>query len=485
MPIVRSLPALLLSWLVLAACGDDLEGDDDICAAADALADRDILERLRALPHVASIEERSADGHRYFYIGFDQPVDHGDPEGQHFTQYLTLRHVDERGPLVLGTTGYANFYLDFPMEPTLLMDANQIVIEHRYFLPSRPQPTDWSHLRVVQSADDHHEIARAFHCVYDGPWVSTGASKGGMTSIYHRHLYPDDVDATVAYVAPDSHADGDIRYDAWFDEVLPASCLERVRALQVDILTNRRAAMVERAVLQEEADAEFPITYTRVAIEVAVESAVAGIEWSFFQYVGVGACDDEEHPYYLPDASASDDEVWDWLRRVSRPDSLSDESLAALEPYYYQAYAELGYPSTEDPHLEKLLEFGPEDYAGTDPPVVPSYDPAAVFAAASWVREDAERVLFLYGQYDPWTAGAFDLGSNRSVARYVVPAGTHGSAIGDLPDADETDALAALEDWTGVQPSLMVAFRALWRLAQPAEEPRLPIHALHMSRGGR
>ncbi len=468
---IRLLVAVLLSCAAVTACGGDDSETPDAGLSPDAPTG-DILERLRALPHVVSVEERMTDepGYRYFSIGFDQPVDHEDPGGQHFTQFITLIHRDEHAPFILGTTGYGNYYLDVPMEPTVLLDANQIIVEHRYFLPSRPEPTDWSRLRVVQAAADHHDIALSFHQIYDGAWISTGGSKGGMTSIYHRHLYPDDVDGTVAYVAPYNQAAGDTRYDAWFDEVLPADCLQRVRDAQVDLLQNRRQALVDRAT----ADADFNgIEYTRVALPVAVESAVVGAEWAFFQYTGVTECD------AIPGPSASDDDAWNWLHAVNNPDGLSDDSLTFFEPYYYQSYAELGYPSTTDPHLEGLLEFGPDDYAGTDPPEIPEYDPAAVDAAASWVKTDATAVIFVYGEYDPWTAGAFDLGSNQAVTRYTVAAGTHGSSLVDLPAAEQAAAFATLEAWTGVAPAQS---RLRARLLPPPREPHLPIHALEMAR---
>jgi PS-10 peptidase S37 len=487
----RAFLLALLGSCVLAACGgddddlgDDQVGEPDAASGSpdagpvepDAATTVDIGERIAALPQVVSVEELDTDleGYRYFSIGFDQPVDHENPEGQRFTQFLTLIHRDEHAPFVLGTTGYDNFYFDYPMEPTLLLDANQMIIEHRYFEPSRPDPTDWSFLRVVQGAADHHEIAQAFHQIYDGAWISTGASKGGMTSIYHRHLYPGDVDGTVAYVAPYNQAAGDTRYDVWFDEVPPADCLQRIRDAQVDYLQNRRQAMVGRA----RADAEaLGIEYNRVELPVAVESAITGIEWSFFQYTGVEYCET------IPDASFNNDDAWAWLAAVSNPSGLSDASLDAYDAYYYQAYAELGYPSTADPHLEGLLRFGPDDYAGTEPPEIPEYDPAVVDAAADWVREEASQMIFLYGEYDPWTAGAFDIGTNEAVDTYTVAAGTHGASLVDLPAAERDAAFATLEEWTGVAPVAPV-LRSSWLVRRP-REPRLPLHALAMARRAR
>ena len=472
----RSLAAALA--LALVACGGDDDATDGTAVDAGPTSTGDeLVDRIAALPGVASVDELETDisGYRYFSIGFDQPVDHEDPDGQRFVQYLTLIHRDEHAPFILGTTGYGNYYGDIPMEPTALLDGNQLIIEHRSFLPSRPEPTDWSFLRVVQGAADHHAIAESFHQIYDGAWISTGGSKGGMTSIYHRHLYPDDVDGTVAYVAPHNQAAGDLRYDGWFDEVLPADCLQRVRDAQVDFLNNRRAALVERATAQAEDDG---VAYTRVAMGPAIESAIAGVEWAFFQYTGVSQCDE------VPGPDSTDDEAWQWLSEVNGPEGLSDEQLDFFEPYVYQAYAELGYPSTPDDHLAGLFEFTDADYADAEPSALPEeFDPSAVDAAAEWVKEAAGRVLLVYGEYDPWTAGAFDLGGNAGVVRLDVPAGTHNVGILDLEAADQVAALQLLEEWTGVAP-VLPALRARWFTMRP-REPRPPLHAWQRARRAR
>src|SRR6266545_7632293 len=131
MDVGRPLLSAILLAAILSACGGDDSGDGpevDAGAAAD-----EFVARIQALPHVISVVEMPTQqvGYRYFYIGFDQPVDHADEAGQHFTQFLTLIHRDEHAPLVLASTGYSNYYNDQPTEPTELLAANQIVIEHR------------------------------------------------------------------------------------------------------------------------------------------------------------------------------------------------------------------------------------------------------------------------------------------------------------------------------------------------------------------
>ena len=70
----------------------------------------------------------------------------------------------------------------------------------------------------------------------------------------------------------------------------------------------------------------------------------------------------------------------------------------------------------------------------------------------SWVANEGERLLFLYGEFDPWTAGAFELGDATDSLKVVVPQGTHLSALAELPEDELAQVTEALERWTGVQP---------------------------------
>ena len=72
---------------------------------------------------------------------------------------------------------------------------------------------------------------------------------------------------------------------------------------------------------------------------------------------------------------------------------------------------------------------------------------------ADWVDTEGSKLLFIYGENDTWTAGAFDLGDATDSSLYTVTGGTHGSSIADLSQADRTEVYETLERWTGVSPS--------------------------------
>ena len=125
-----------------------------------------------------------------YEIFLDQPLDHKDPFGSKFSQRIYLSHKDVSRPVVLVTEGYTAGH-NFVKELHEILNANQIVVEHRYFGKSVPDSMDWHYLNIEQAARDHHRIVELFRKIYPGKWVNCGWSKGGQTAIFHRYFYPD------------------------------------------------------------------------------------------------------------------------------------------------------------------------------------------------------------------------------------------------------------------------------------------------------
>lgn len=61
-----------------------------------------------------------------------------------------------------------------------------------------------------------------------------------------------------------------------------------------------------------------------------------------------------------------------------------------------------------------------------------------------------QRMLFIYGENDPWSTNAFEVSRRNDSYRFFTPAGNHGASILDLPDAEQTLALERLSVWAGV-----------------------------------
>jgi hypothetical protein len=449
-------------------------GDDPGPGNPDVVADpsADILVRLRAIPGLTVQENPNGSnlpaGYRFFVMQYNQPVDHAHPECQRFEQRLTLLHTSATKPMVLFTSGYYVSTSPGRSEPTQLLGANQVSLEHRFFPPSIPEPADWSHLTIRQSADDFHRITQALKPIYTGKWVSTGGSKGGETVVFFRRFYPDDVDATVAYVAPIARRD-DERFPA-FQVVVggdaQTACRERLWAFQRETLS-RRERMLDLLRIHAQ-DTGLP--YTQLGFEQALEHAVIETYFAFWQYDAPSRCTQS-----IPDTTASDEDLLATLDNEVGLISFSDPGINGYAAYYYQAALELGWPQPYEAHLGSLIH-----YPGTDtgdvysPPGIPFiHRPQAMVDIQDWVSFQGQRLMFVYGSLDPWTAAAYAPGNAQDSYFYLVPGGNHGARIVQLPSDQQQAARATLNRWMGLS-TLKYAPPVSLEEEPPLFGPRLP-----------
>lgn len=446
--------------IAASGCGDNL--------ARPPLSPSQLLHELRMLPGVTVREQPTEQPNAHYYVlYFTQPVDHNDPGQGTFQQEVSLLHRSDLAtvPLVVETTGYADYIHDQPVELTRLLSANQVSIEHRYFGESRPVPTDWTKLTIQQMADDEQVIIQALRTIYRGPLLTTGGSKGGMTAIYHRVFHADDneVDGTVAYVAPISFGAPDKRYPEYIDRINAEPCKESVRQVAIQLLSTHREAMCQYAEQQTDH------TYTRVAVGPAVESAIVNLEWTFWQYFGVHECGN------VPTADADEDALFAFLDKFSPVSDNDDEKISYFEPYYYQAYAELGYPDGGAAYLLPYLSFTDDDYAGELPTPEPTLDAQAMLRIYDAVEHHGNRLLFIYGEWDPWSRGKFGIGEATDSEILTQPQGTHNARIETLEISDREIALSKLKAWTGVVPHMPASARRVGFVEQSDVPPvRLP-----------
>ena len=184
----------------------------------------DLHSKLESLPGVVYVEElKTGDSfNEKFLILFEQYLDPSVPEAGKFRQRVFISHKSYDAPVVYITEGYSADYAEsenYVNELSRILDANQICVEHRYFSQSVPEDIDWSYLTTSLAAGDHHNILVSLKSLYQKKWVSTGISKGGQTCLLYQMYYPNDVTATVAYVAPVATALEDGRHELFINNI--------------------------------------------------------------------------------------------------------------------------------------------------------------------------------------------------------------------------------------------------------------------------
>ncbi|QSQ16673.1 hypothetical protein JY572_11755 [Myxococcus landrumensis] len=445
---------VLSTALLLQACGDAalLESSAPGAARLQAThpltagvgASEDILTQLQSVPGLTVVAEDPAPypGTRFFRLSFEQPTDHRRPHGERFPLLMTLLHRSAAAPMVLASTGYGADDFYYEEEPTKLLEANQLAVGHRFFTPSRPASSNWRHLNIWQSANDSHRIIQAFKPLYPQRWLHTGISKGGMAAVYHRYFFPADVDATVAYVAPNSHGVNDVRYEDFLNRVGDEPCRTRLRAFQREVLVRREEVLP----LMEEWAATNGFTFHHLGMDRAFEFSVITGPFAMWQFGGARAC-----ALTPPPGAPAADLFW-FLNGIAVTQGYSDADLKSIEPYYYQAATELGAFRAPTQHLSGLLRY-PGQYspaALVSFPITEPFNPGLMRRVEHWVHHWGGQMLFINGANDPWSTGAFTVRERNDSFRFDVPNGNHLANITRLPEAQRAVALERLFSWMDV-----------------------------------
>ncbi len=320
-----------------------------------------------------------------------------------------------------------------------MLEANFISSSHRYWPGSAPNSLyDLQFLTIAQAAADHHAIVTKFREVYQGVWLSAGVSKGGMTVIYHRRFYPDDVDATVAIAAPFKFSTSDERYSEFLLTIGTPQARQRVYDFQ-------RLALERREALVPLFEAWFPENGYALYHDPdeSFESVVTGFLAEFWEQRLISDIDQ------IPGNESTDQEILECLRGVEDFVRYSEHGLAQGVPFFYQAYTETGLESSTTNHLDDLLVTDRIDILGffADRGVYPVYDSTTTYDIYNWVIDSGDNMIFLYGENDPWTAGAVELTGATNAIKVVNPGDNHSVFINELPDADRDRVIAALEQW--------------------------------------
>ncbi|MFE0193102.1 S28 family serine protease [Streptomyces sp. NPDC058989] len=422
-------------------------------AAAPAAATRpaagDLSTRLAAIPGMRVVKENPAPaGYRSIELRYRQPVDHRHPDRGAFEQRLFLLHRATDRPMVLHTNGYDLDYQDPALraEPTEILKSNQISVEQRYFGTSTPHPTDWTKLDIWQAATDHHRIVRALRTLYRAPWISTGGSKGGMATVYHRRFYPHDVAGSVAYSALNNTGNRDgTAEDRFLERVGSAACRDALTAVQRELLGARRMQTAGR--IARSAAAHGDTLHIVGGADRLLEFTTLMLPERFWMAQGEEGCG------RIPGRGATGAALYAWFDGVMGLQGYTDLSVSLVTASFYQLGTQLGMSERAAPQLAGLLRHpGIQRIRTLVPRNIPMrFQPAAMPDIDRWVRRHGSELMFVYGGNDPVRAHPFRTGpGSRDTHVYVGPHAGHHMSLDKLTPGDRERATATLRRWAGV-----------------------------------
>ena len=429
----------LLVWMVI------------LCAAP-VLAQTDLEKKLFDLPDVRFEKIKAPDGFSAAYLlQVRQPIDHHDESKGYFYQRVWFTHRGFDKPTVINTAGY-HCNANRIYEMTELLNANQLRVEHRFFGTSTPDKTDdkkipasmYQYLNMEQATADLHHIRELFAQIYPNKWAATGISKGGMTCLYYRYFYPDDVDVSVPYVAPVDTTYEDPRIYQFLKKQGNKSCRKHIRQIQDRLLTDREDALLRLKWYTKGKG----YTFDYLGFEKAFEYGVLEYPFSFWQ---VGhQCKD------IPDKNAPMDEIVEYFNKVVGLSLFSDSEIETFGSHYYQAATETGYYGyLTEPFAGKLKKLTGHPHATFVPQKMKTtYHKELSNKLYNWCQTKGNHIIYIYGKRDTWTAAGVPKSDQVDSEWFIMDGRSHIDArIKNFNPEEKARFDAALNKWINWTPS--------------------------------
>ena len=489
---------LLLSALLLGGCTSNKKptssstdssttetssssGEDETSKLEGTIEER--LNQLKCVSSVKSIFVESKKFAKVFKISFKQYIDHNHKELGTFNQKVELGFNNLSKPTVYVTSGYmtndTNYqYQDNENEIAFLLKCNYLFVEHRYFGKSTPVDIDydnnqtWDYLNTEQAAADAHYIVSQFKRVLDGKWVSTGISKGGMTTELFAYYHPGDMDLYVPYVAPFCNSFADQRFfkfiyeeagDEQYGKTKAAEMRQNILSFQIKML-EYRSYLAPR--FYEEATSSGEVFSDLMTQDNLYDASVLefGVGfWQYYQtYSPITSCLNMSE-ITLQQKQEKREAFYDTFTNVISPSDVSINN--PFTPYYIQAYQELGNYGYDFSYIRNALPNG------VTLTVQPSEDTSVMW---NLVLNEAQRALprkelmgpkiehmlettedqfiILYGSSDPWySVRPQDVEGRDNISIYVNTSHPHTTNIANFDTVTKNEILNKIKTILEVQ----------------------------------
>lgn len=406
-----------------------------------------LQEKLSALDGVESVEQiaggKFLEKYELQFRQLRNPVGAPDDTAT-FLQRVIVGHISLDSAVVLHTHGYnaANHRERIQVRDELseLLGANDIWVEHRYFGTSCPMDTNWNEVTTANAAYDMHRIVTALRTVYQGPWLSTGGSKDGITATLYSMYYPHDVEVAVPYVAPFCLTQADPRGYQFLQQVGKKNQRARIFNWQKEVLKRRDRL---QPMLEHYADS-MNMRFT-VPFEMVYDYCVLDYDFGIW----MRGIDTE----LIPQPYASDEQMYQHFLDYANPDAF-DRNNMPHQTYYVQSAKELGnYAYNLEPFREWLSPATLQTEGYLAALYLPegewdfSYSDEAYQRVFRFLDNTDCHLLFIYGETDAWTAFPYPDTDNPNIRKYILPGGCHYSKIKEFDEEVRNEILTTIRNW--------------------------------------
>lgn len=408
-----------------------------------AAAIDELIASIEALPGVTDVKPLESEEYSSKVVFFiDQNLDAHNPAAGKFRQRVIVGHRGYDRPTVMVTEGYQAGYALHPKyedELSQLLDANVVVVEYRYFDQSMPSPCNWDYLTVENSMYDLHHVRTTLGTLYPSKWMATGISKGGMTTMFYRAFFPQDVAVSVPYVAPLNKKLEDGRHEPFIGKkVSTAENRQRVLDTQLEFLKRKDRLMPMFRKHCEKKKYTF-----RLPLEEIYDYTVLEYSFAFWQW---GTPMEK-----IPALNCNDATLFKHLISMCEPNYFSRQT--TFTSFNVQAAKELGYYGYDTRPFKKYLTIKTsKDYLRRM--MLPEelehlkFDNTLYKKVVKYLKKNDPQMIYIYGEIDPWTAsGVTWLKGKQNIKVYIQPGGSHRTRIASFDEKTQKEIIDQINEW--------------------------------------
>lgn len=136
---------------------------------------------------------------------------------------------------------------------------------------------------------------------------------------------------------------------------------------------------------------------------------------------------------------------------VSSPSYFALEGMEGIKSFFVQAARELGYYGYDIKTFKKYLSIkSTKNYLNKiflPKELKIKYVKATAKEVKKFIKTTDSKILFIYGEFDPWLASGFVVPDKENFLKIVKPGGSHSTRINNLPENQKIEVKSKLESW--------------------------------------